>query len=574
MKFKPLACTLSASLILALSACGGGGGGASTGPTSPVSIAGSTSSGSISAFGSVFVNGHEFKTTGASVTDDDTGTTPTSALEVGMVVDVKQAAGSTAAAPEASELHLHPLVRGYVDSSDTSGNTLTVMGQSVQLTSATNFSDHRSCLTAATSACTALTGQSGLTATTGSAGAAVAGSYVTVHGYLFGTSAGSANVVATLISVADAPAAGASGPVFKAEGMVSAASATGVTIGGLSVDLTQATCKVSGSATPCASAFSVGQVVATAASAQPALPVATLVASRARSGAKVTVDVAGTPVEVEGSVASVMASPASFVLRGMTIDASAAGIVMPAAGDIVRVTGTVASNGESITASAVKVLHSAASASVAWMGDVNGVAAGTAANSYTFSILGQSVTVTADTRLMDHSTRGWDMKADPATNPFNITTFQTYLAASKSQHVIVVCEANASGNLSAVSVKIVPADAAAGVAGLVDATPVPVNSGVTGTPSTFAIHGLSVSADPAAVFSSHPMAGTPGMGMDGKAGNAAPTSMQSVAAGDEVLVLGIFAAGKFTVTATPSRSNGVIDFGAPKPGNHGKHGGF
>jgi hypothetical protein len=259
---------------------------------------------------------------------------------------------------------------------------------------------------------------------------------------------------------------------------------------------------------------------------------------------------------VEGSVASVTASPAAFVLRGVTIDVSGlgAGFTLPGVGDIVRVLGTVGANGQSITATSVKVLHIAASASVALLGDAAGVTAGATANTYTLSILGQTVTVTADTRLMDQSTRGWDKKPDPATNPFNISSFQTYLAASTSQHLIIVAEADATGKLTAASVKIVPANTQAGVAGMVDALPVPVNSSVSGTASTFAIHGLVVSADPAAIFKPHAMA-----------------AMQSVAAGDEVIALGTFVAGQLSVSATPSRVNTVVDFGVPK--HHG-HGGF
>jgi hypothetical protein len=256
--------------------------------------------------------------------------------------------------------------------------------------------------------------------------------------------------------------------------------------------------------------------------------------------------VSGAVVEVEGSVASVTLSPASFVVRGVTIDASAlaVGVSLPAVGDIVRVLGTVGTNGQSVTATSVKVLHAAAAASVGIEGDASAVAPGMTANTFAFTILGQNFTVTAETRLADRSVKGWDHH-DPATNPFNISTFQTYLAASISQHVFVRAEADASGNLTALSVTIVPASTVTGVAGVVDATPTPVNSAVTGTVSTFSIHGIAISADPAAIFRPH------GMGL------------QSIAAGDEVLALGTFAANALTVGATASRTNQVIDFGVP-----------
>ena len=145
--------SIASALAAGLAACGGGGAStaASTTTATPVAAAaaGTTSSGVITAFGSVFVGGHEFGTLGTSFIDDDTGkATPPAGLEVGMVVDVKPAAGSSAAAPQAGELHIHPLARGYVDALDAPAGTLTVMGQLVQLTSSTNFSDHRACAAA------------------------------------------------------------------------------------------------------------------------------------------------------------------------------------------------------------------------------------------------------------------------------------------------------------------------------------------------------------------------------------------------------------------------------------------
>ncbi len=547
MKYRHLAWAVSATLALALTACGGGGSSSSPPPVATQSSA-ATSSGAITAFGSVFVNGHEFSTANATVIDDDSGTTTssTAGLEVGMVVDVKPSMASSATHPEASELHLHPLARGYVDTSDTTASTLTVMGQTVQLTSATNFSDHRACVSAAVNPCSAITGQSGLSATTGSGATALAGSYATVHGYLFGSTPGAANIVATLISVADAPASSTPVVNFKAEGVVTASAASSVTIGALIVDLSAATCRVSGVTTSCANAFSNGQVVSVMAAAAPSLPAKTFKADKARLGSKVAVDVSGAVVEIEGSVASVTLSPASFVVRGISIDASAlpAGSSLPAVGDIVRVLGTFSANGQSVTATSVKVLHAAAAASVGIQGDASAVAPGAAASTFVLSVLGQDVTVTSETRLADRSIKGWDHH-DPASNPFNISTFKTYLDASVSKHLFVRAEADASGKLRALSVTIVPASAVAGVAGVVDATPAPVNSAVTGTASTFSVHGIAVKADPAAIFRLHSAA------------------LQSVAAGDEVLALGTFAANTLTVSATVSRTNVVIDLGVP-----------
>ena len=551
--------TLVSGLAFLLTACGGGG---STGTTNGATPSGNNTvvstnatSGVISAFGSVFVSGHEFSMVGASVIDDDTGNTSnsTTGLEVGEVVDVIPTGDSTNDHPIARELHTHPLARGYVDASDATAATVSVMGQTVQITSATIFSDHRACVSATSTPCTAISDQAGLTATTGSGTSAVAGSYVTVHGYLFDTStaAGAANIVATLVSVSDVPANTMAGAQFKAEGVVTATGSSAVTIGGLNVDLSKATCKIAGVKTSCDSAFTTGEVVSAYAAAAPSLPATNFMADGARRSAKLPVDVADTSVEIEGAVSSVTASPAAFVVRGVTIDASAlpAGTSLPVVGDIVEVIGTVGSDGQSITATSIKVLHAANSASYTLEGDETGVVAVTAGSEYTLTVLGQAVTVNAATWLADRSTATMN-KQDPASNPFNITNFDSYLMSSASQHVIVKAQTDASGNLIAMSVTIVPVSTTSGVMGNVDATPAPVNSLTTGTPTTFAVHGIAVSADPLAVLQ-----------VNGKPA--------TVAAGDRVSVRGTLSAGALTVTATPGRNNVVIDFGVSKRNGHG-----
>jgi len=110
----------------------------------------------------------------------------------------------------------------------------------------------------------------------------------------------------------------------------------------------------------------------------------------------------------------------------------------------------------------------------------------------------------------------------------------------------VSAEADASGNLTALSVTIVPASTTSSVVGVVDASPAPINSSATGTPSTFDVHGIAISADPAAVF----------QGPSEKPVTIAP--------GDLVIVLGTYSAGTLTVTATPSFNNVVIDLGVPQ----------
>jgi hypothetical protein len=158
---KTLALWSSVLAALVIAACGGGGGSSGSAPAGTGvsgATAGAMSSGTISAFGSVFVNGHEFATGTATLVDDDddSRSTDMSRLEVGMSVDVKASSRSRRDAPDAAEIHLHPLARGNIDAADSTASTLTVLGQTVQLTASTNYSDHRACVTAATTPCTAV----------------------------------------------------------------------------------------------------------------------------------------------------------------------------------------------------------------------------------------------------------------------------------------------------------------------------------------------------------------------------------------------------------------------------------
>jgi hypothetical protein len=554
---------------LLLVACGGGGGGSGASPgvaatgTAGAASAGSVSTGAVTALGvnSVAVDGATFATSHTAVIDDDTGpqSAGVAALDVGMTVSVLAAPGSTTTAPVASEVHLRPLARGIVDASDTTAGTLTVMGQTVQLTTSTNVTDHRACVTATTAPCTAITGQTGLTSTAGSGSTAIAGNYVTVHGYLYGSGAadGTANIVATLVSVADAPTV-AVPAAYKAEG-VATVTAGGVSIGGLAVNLGSATCYAAGAVAPCASAFSSGQVVSVFAATAPALPATSFNATTALLRTKMLVATAGTAIELEGKVSSVTTAPVGFNVSGVSVDASAlpAGS-LPATGDIVRVLGTVGSTGSTVTATAVTVLRPAIGASYGLEGNVGSVVAGSSANTYVLTLLGQTLAVNANTWLADRSTAGTGRSAQQS-NPFNISTFQSYLAASPSQHLLVRALADGGGNLTAVSVTIAPTSSEASISGTADASPAPVNSSATGTPSTFSVHGLAVSADPAVVV---------------QARNGRSVLATTIAAGDLVLARGTYAGSTLSVTApattlTPAAGNIVIDAGPPRGNDHG-----
>ena len=553
MRQAPFTLALPFALALALAACGGGGGAGGDAPgaptSGPTSVSSPTSSGAITAFGSVFVNGHEFDTASAQVVDDDTGDASgrVSALEVGQVVDVDPSASSTSAAPVAQWLHVHPLARGFVDAVDTAADTLTVMGQVVSLDSGTLFSDHRACVNAATNACAVITDASGLTATAGTTG----GSYVAIDGYLFSSAPGSAQIVATLVSVRDVPANAPA--AFKAEGVVSVTQATAssasLAIGALAVSLDHATCRVDAHTTPCAGAFAAGDVVSVFAATAPTLPATSFAATVAIERKHLPVQSAGTSVEFDGRVsASLPASgsaAATFVVRGVTVDTSAlpAGTSLPAVGDMVRVTGTVSADGRSVTAAAIRITHAARSVSVGVVGDVTAVSAGATSGTLDVTVLGRTIVVSSQTRLSDRQSGHW-FDRDPQSHPFNIATFQAYLAASASQHVAVKAAKDSSGVLQALSLTLWPASSSSEVAGTVDATPTPAAASAS-APATFSIDGLPVSAAAGAIHFAH---------------HAGP----AIAAGDEVVASGTFAAGALDVAATPGPGNFVIDFGAAR----------
>ena len=121
-----------AVMAVALAACDGGTGG--TGATSGSGATG-VSYGAITGFGSVFVNGVEFSTSGATITIDDMPHSE-SDLRAGMVVTVR---GSISGATgTASQIKVDYAVKGFVEQV-TDANHMVVMGQIVLIDDQTNF---------------------------------------------------------------------------------------------------------------------------------------------------------------------------------------------------------------------------------------------------------------------------------------------------------------------------------------------------------------------------------------------------------------------------------------------------
>ena len=406
-----LTCVAASVLV----ACGGGSGGSgSSGVNATQSYA---ASGTITAFGSVFVNGVEYDTSKAQVVDGDGDTTSatTANLQVGMNADV-DATGTAA-----SSVTFSSAVRGEIDSIDAAGNTLTVLGQPVLVTSATSFSGTVTSGASSVDLSTAANPLSNLSA----------GGYVIVHGFVECTSTGTActstQIVANLII---APATGGS---YRTGGYVqNLATSTGSTpvtsfsINGLTVDLGATTACGAAGATPTVAACSGlanGQyvVVRAPAASPPTVTAAapTLTPAVIRLNAQSPALATGSTVTLEGPASQISTTANTFTVRGVTINASTLASTVAtltgARNQIVEVTGTVNADG-SITATGITIEQHA---------DLEVTAPLDAANlsSTSLSVLGETFTVDASTRFEDRSG-----KNAPGT-AFNLTNFNTVLSA-------------------------------------------------------------------------------------------------------------------------------------------------
>lgn len=191
------ACALLAASWIA--GCGGGGSEAlpATGSTAaPSSVA--FTSGPVGGFGSVIVNGVRFDDSGAKVDDDDGNAATSAALKLGMMVDVDSGTvDDSLGRAVAQHIRFGSALIGPVASVDTTAATFVVLGQTVEVRSATVFDD-------------SLAG--------GVAG--LAGKTVEVHA-LFDATSG--HFIASRIEAAAAPVA------FKLVGLVSALDTTAKT---------------------------------------------------------------------------------------------------------------------------------------------------------------------------------------------------------------------------------------------------------------------------------------------------------------------------------------------------------
>lgn len=426
-KFWLAACSAAAILPLVLAACGGGSSGTSSGSTSTSgAVPASSASGTITAFGSVFVNGAEYAVgSGTSVVDGDAddAASSSSALQVGMQVDVDATNGT------ATLLRFTSAVRGEVDAVNATASTLTVLGQTVAVSSGTSFGGSKT----SGGTTTAITSLSNISV----------GDYVVVYGYIVCTgsssstsscSTGTTQVNATLVY--EPASAGAYRVEGYAEGV--AANGSSFTINGLTVDVNSAT-----ACTPSPCSISNGQFVAVRSTSAPSGSGSslTLTANEIKALSVSPTLVPGETASIQGLVQNLNASAATFTVRGITIDASASSLASTLAnladGDIVQVAGTVNADG-SLTATSITVENVATFSLMAPLTAIS-------SSADTITVFGQTFTVGSSTRFIDLAQ---DVR------PFNFSNFATVLATG--DQLIVSGYTNASGALVATLVARIP----------------------------------------------------------------------------------------------------------------------
>lgn len=197
---------------LFLSACGGGGG-------DGLSIVGidriGVSNGTVTGFGSIFVNGVEFETNSAEFTIDDSPGSE-NGLSVGDVVVVSGSIDANGVTGTADAVFAEEAVEGPIDSIDLLNNRMVVAGQTVIVDASTSFDNNIAPATL---------------------GGLAVGNFIEVHGFIDG----SQNIRATRVerkAVAGIPA----GRFVQVHGLVSGLNAGNSTfsINGLTIDFSTA----------------------------------------------------------------------------------------------------------------------------------------------------------------------------------------------------------------------------------------------------------------------------------------------------------------------------------------------
>jgi Domain of unknown function (DUF5666) len=128
-----LAVVAGAAMVAVLGSCGGGGGGGDGVTPAPTDV---MTTGAITGFGSVYVNGVRYTTSGADIQIDGAKATQAD-LKVGQVVDIKGTMDDGSA--KADVIRYHHNLEGPVTAID--GLTLVAMGQTVRVSSDTSLGE-------------------------------------------------------------------------------------------------------------------------------------------------------------------------------------------------------------------------------------------------------------------------------------------------------------------------------------------------------------------------------------------------------------------------------------------------
>jgi len=126
--------TILLAAAAALVACGGGSGMSGTTPPGSVPV---MATGTITGFGSIYVNGLHFKTTSATIRKNGQ-VVAQSALNVGEIARIKGSKNDADGTGEADSVDVDENVVGPI--ATIMGNTLTVLGQTVKIDAGTSFS--------------------------------------------------------------------------------------------------------------------------------------------------------------------------------------------------------------------------------------------------------------------------------------------------------------------------------------------------------------------------------------------------------------------------------------------------
>lgn len=210
--------SLAIAAVIGLTACGGGGGGSDSTASSPATSGSTITSGVITGFGSVFVDGVEFETdeSSFSLDDGDDGMENEDGLAVGMVVTVTGTVNADGKTGSAEHIEFDDELEGIVNANDVAADgtgTMTVMGQTVFIKTTTIFESD--------------------VAGIDSVDKVAAGNVVEVSGF----SSGDGSVYATRIEVKLAAHAGEE---IEVKGLISNLAASTFDIGGLTVDFSSA----------------------------------------------------------------------------------------------------------------------------------------------------------------------------------------------------------------------------------------------------------------------------------------------------------------------------------------------